>query len=437
MLSIQTLRNYLTQDIWQPSLATRTTPKAHVARLLRWFYVLVREIAEAGLDYRAMGLVYTTLLSLAPLLAFVFSVLKAFGFHNQLEPLLLRLFEPLGDKSVELVANIIGFVGNIRVGVLGTVGLAVLLYSVIVLLEKTEDSFNQIWRTSESRSWIRRFSDYLSILLIGPLLVFFAFGVTASMTNSAVAQKLIAMEPFGTAYYLFGLVVPYLLIISAFTFVYAFMPNTQVKLTSALAGGTAAGLAWKFVGWAFGVFVSQSANYSAIYSGFAVVILFMIWLYLSWLILLLGGVISFYHQHPRYLHYKSRHPQLSPRQLQYLGFLLMSMIAKAHHQGRDPWTLAALTDAVAMPWEPVFRTLQRLQQAHLLVTLHTEPEAYLPARSLDTIPLQAIYDALWTSEENGAFDCTAEGVEQVLILTESLEAAASGVLDNRTLHDLL
>ena len=438
MPTLTDIQNYLENEIWRAEMETRSPAEAHLASMLRCVYALVREVREGGLDYRAMGLVYTTLLSLAPLLAVTFSVLKAFGVHNQLKPFLMEVLAPLGAKGAELTVTIIGFVENIKVGVLGAVGFAMLFYSVIALLGKIEDSFNRSWRIGEARGWVRRFSDYLSILLIGPVLVFSALGVTASMASANVVRKIVALEPFGTVYYLAGLFIPYVLIITAFTFVYAFMPNTRVKFGSALTGGIFAGLAWKAVGWAFGAIFSESASYNAIYSGFAVVILFMIWLYVSWVILLLGGVISFYHQHPRYLHYKTRRPKLSHRQCEYLGFLLMYLIGKSYYAGEAPWTLTALADAVSMPGEWVLQTLRRLQNAHLLVSMHTEPESFLPARAPEAMPLQDIYAALRTTiDETDHEFMRTNGAESVEELSARLEASAVTVLRGLTLRDLV
>jgi len=436
MPTLTDIRNYLAEEIWKAEAETRSPAETYLVRALRWVYALVREVTEGGLNYRAMGLVYTTLLSLAPLLAVSFSVLKAFGVHNQLKPFLMEVLAPLGEKGAELTGTIIGFVENIQVGVLGAVGLAMLMYSVIALLEKIEDSFNQIWRTSEARGWIRRFSDYLSILLIGPVLIFSALGVTASMASTELVQKIIALEPFGTVYYLVGLIIPYVLIIAAFTFVYIFMPNTRVKFISALTGGICAGLAWKSVGWGFGAIFAESASYNAIYSGFAIVILFMIWLYLSWLILLLGGAISFYRQHPRYLRYKSRRPKLSHRQREYLGFLLMYLIGKSYYAGNPPWTLTALADAVSMPWEVVSQTLHVLRKGHFLVSMHTEQDSFLPARAPETIGLQEIYTSLRTFDEtDNTIIHTPQDAAGVDDVTARLEESALTLLKGMTLRD--
>ncbi|MGZ8226851.1 MAG: YihY/virulence factor BrkB family protein [Methylococcaceae bacterium] len=415
-----------------------STGYSYSASMLRWCHTLALEITQRGLNYRAMALVYTTLLSLVPLLAVSFSVLKAFGVHNQLKPFLLEILAPLGAKGIELGDSIIGFVENVQVGVLGSVGIVLLIYSVVSLLEIIKDSFNHIWRTDETRPWIRRVSDYLSILLIGPILIFSALGITASMTSTDLARKVIAWEPFGTAYYLIGTLIPYLFIISAFTFVYLFMPSTRVKFSSALFGAIIGGLAWKAAGWVFATFVVESASYNAIYSGFAIIILFMFWIYVSWSTLLLGGVISFYHQHPSYLLYLGKCPELSHSEQENLGFVLMYLIGKSYYEGKSPRNVFALADAVSLPWQPVLNTLQVLQKNELLVSLNSEPESFLPSRAPETLHLQEIYRALRNfGERQNKHAQNPQYCERIAELASQMEQSASSVLNELTLRDLV
>ncbi|MEC4750339.1 YhjD/YihY/BrkB family envelope integrity protein [Methylomicrobium sp. Wu6] len=438
MSNFDTIKHYLTIEIWQESGEPGSGFAKRTAALLRGVLILVQEATAGDLRYRAMGLVYTTLLSLAPLLAVSFSVLKAFGVHNQLKPLLLSVLEPLGDKGVEMAAQIIGYVENINIGVLGAAGLVFLLYTVISLLNIIEECFNRIWRAEMSRNWIRRSSDYLSMLLVGPVLVVSALGVMASMADTGLVRKLIAQEPFGSAYYLAGLILPYVLIIAALTFLYIFMPNTRVNFRSALAGGIAAGLTWKIVGWVFGIFVEKSASYNAIYSSFAIILLSVIWLYVSWLIVLLGGVISFLHQHPRYLLHKNKKPDLTHRQQETLGFLIMYLIGRAYYEGKAPWTLHALAEEVDLPWEAVQHTLQGLEKAGFVIAIQSEPNAYVPAREIDTITLKAIYGCLRAFDGQAQMTMmTPKIAESVLALAIHIEDAALAVLGDRTLSDLI
>jgi membrane protein len=438
MRKIDAIKHYLTVKIWQANLDSHSRFSKRVAGILRVVLIMVQEATQDDLKYRAMGLVYTTLLSLAPLLAVSFSVLKAFGVHNQLMPFLLGLLEPLGEKGAELAGQVIGYVQNIHIGVLGAAGLVFLLYSVISLLGIIEECFNRIWRVEMSRNWIHRSSDYMSVLMVGPVLVVSALGVMASMENNTLVQKIIALEPFGSFYYLAGLILPYVLIIAALTFLYIFMPNTRVKFGSALVGGIVAGLAWKMGGRLFGIFVEGATSYNAIYSSFAIILLSMIWLYVSWLIVLLGGVVSFLHQHPRYLLHKNKKPVLNHRQQEFFGFLILFLIGRAYYEGKSPWTMHALADEIDQPWEAIRSILQDLEKAGFVIAVQTEPCAYVLARAPETIGLREVYTRLrsWDGQEH-TDTLNSGSVASVSSLTQHIEEATMRVLGNQTLSDLI
>ena len=222
-----------------------------VVRLMRLIAVVLRDLLFGQLTLRAMGLVYTTLLSLVPLLAFSFSVLKAFGVHNQLEPMLRQFMRPLGTQGEEVSRHILAFIENLNVGVLGAVGLAFLLYTAVSLVHKTEEAINHIWHVRRARSLGERFSSYVTILLIGPVLVFSAIGLTATVTGSEEVQSFLAVEPVGRLFALGTRLLPYVLVTGAFTFAYVFLPNARMRVGSALAGGITGGVLWQSAGWAF------------------------------------------------------------------------------------------------------------------------------------------------------------------------------------------
>ena len=179
------LRDFFVKELWGIDISSFGRFRAFLIKALRLLYVAVREFSEGQLTLRAMGLVYTTLLSLVPLIAVSFSVLKAFGVHNQVEPFLYNFLSPLGSKGAEITRKIIGFVENIKVGVLGSIGLAMLIYTVISLIQKIEDAFNYIWKIKRPRSFARRFSDYMSVILIGPVLIFSAIDRKSTRLNSS------------------------------------------------------------------------------------------------------------------------------------------------------------------------------------------------------------------------------------------------------------
>ncbi len=332
------LTNRLHEFTWQTDLSASSRWQAWLVRMLRIFQAVIRDFGSGLPTLRAMGLVYTTLLSLVPLLAVSFSVLTGFGVHNQVEPMLSHLLAPLGEQGDEITNRVIGFVNNVNFKVLGSLSLVFLIYTVISLLTKIEQALNFTWRISHNRSLVQRFSEYTSVVLIGPVLIFSAIGLTASISNSQVAGVLTSMESLGWLIWIAGKLVSFALIVGAITFIYVLVPNKKVHLSSALIGAVVAALLWKLSGWAFTSFVAGSTNYSAIYSSFAILVIFMIWLYLGWLILLIGASVSFYHQHPERTSSRYRVLRLSCRLREKVAMLVMLRIGHSFHHNEKPWT---------------------------------------------------------------------------------------------------
>jgi membrane protein len=275
------------------------------------------------------------------------------------------------------------------------------------------------------------------VILIGPVLLFSAIGITASMGNSRFVKSLTSMEPFGSAYYGIVMCLPYVLIIAAFSFSYAFIPNSKIKPLPALVGGAIAGLAWKSTGVLFAHFIAGSSQYSAIYSGFAVLLLAMIWLYLSWLILLMGSVVVFHLQYPNYLCFGKHRPHLSIECQENLAILLMVLIGQRHVKGGEAWTLQQLADAVNMPWEPVVEILHALQHNGLLLMLEDDAGIVL-AYDTDAILLSTIVQSIRT-----VGDHSWERVEQINAsqatqkLLNELSQHSVDFLQQRSLRELL
>lgn len=433
----QEIRLFIKRKLWAADPAALPRWKAWLIGNARLFYVAARDLAAGQLTLRAMSLVYTTLLALVPLLAVSFSVLKGFGVHNQIEPLLFNFLKPLGEKGVEITTRIMGFVDNVKAGVLGSVGLALLIYTVVSLIQKIEEAFNYTWHVKRRRPLAQRFSDYLSVILIGPVLIFSALGIMGTVMSTAVVQKLAAIEPFGSLLKMASQFVPYLLIIAAFAFAYIFVPNTKVRLGSAIFGATIAGVLWGTTGWAFASFIVTSTRYTAIYSGFAILVMFMIWLYLSWVILLLGGSIAFYHQHPEAQHPERRLLQLSARLREKISLLVMFVIGQNYYHQRPAWTLEGLTQRLRIPTEALEQILEALEQHGLLSQTGDEPPTYLPARPLETTEIKDVLRAVRTADEEShaiLVELPSEpGVER---LVDHLEQALTDALRGSTVKEL-
>lgn len=433
---IDTLKDRLEAVLWEDP-ATAPAWRRVMLRPARILYAVVRDLADGQINLRAMSLVYTTLLSLVPLLAITFSVLKGFGVQNQIEPLLLQAFAPLGDQAQDVVGRIVGFVNNMQVGVLGSVGLGLLIFTVISLMQKIERSLNDIWQVPQGRPFAERFSGYLSILMIGPVLVFSSLGLTASVGHSSVVQAIADIEPFGYLIKVAGRIVPYLMIIIAFTAIYKLMPNTRVRWIPALTGGIVAGVLWETVGWAFATYVVKSSNYPAIYSAFATLLLFMIWLYVSWTILLVGAAVAFYRQHPEYIAARRAEFLLSVGTLERLALSCAATIAKRYYVNDTPPTLNDLARGFEVPEKIIGGLLDVLQRCDYIVATSGEPCGYVPARPPETIQVAKL---LTTIRKDGRSDtymkATLAAQPTVMRVVEVAEAAARQALGALTLKDL-
>ncbi len=403
-------------------------------RLLLWAgrlaSALLRDLARGGLNLHAMSLVYTTLLSLVPLLALSFSVLKGFGVHNQLEPLLLNVLAPLGDKATQITQQILAFVSNMKVGVLGALGLVVLLYTVVSLMQKVVRAIDFAWDNRGRRSFAQRFTDYLAMLLIGPLLLFALFGIVSGAMESSLAHRLAQYPLLGALLHAVQRWMPTAVLMLTLGFLYWFLPSVRVRWWSALAGGVFAGLLWKIIGLLFALFVVNSTRYTAIYSAFATILLFMIWLYLSWLSFLLGARLAYYLQYPEAM-WPGWAEAAGARQL-VVGLRLLRHIVRRFCAGQAPLTLRQLARAVGQPEPWLEAVLARLETAGILAGDGAENPRLLPARAPEQVPLREVVAVL----EGPLAVEGVEGGDAVAVVLRRLETARDEAVAGLTLRDL-
>lgn len=423
--------------VWGVAETPQSLWKVRALRGLRTVYILTRDLLGGQLTLRAMSLVYTTLLSIVPLLALSFSVLKAFGVYDQIQPMLLKFVEPLGEKGDEIVHQISAFIEKMNVGVLGALGLTLLLYTAISLMQKIEESLNFIWHIPNPRPLADRLSRYLSVLLVGPILVFSALGITASVMNIETVRDLMEIDVLGQAMQAISRLTPYLLVTAAFTFVYLFIPNSRVRFVPALIGGVAGGFSWQTAGWVFAVFIASSNRYAAIYSGLAILILFMIWLYLSWLILLFGASVAFYAQHPEYLYARSGEPRLSNRMRERLALSLMSLVGGRFLAGEPMPSLAEFTRLLGVPMHSLQIVLVALERNRFLAQSSDDPPRFLPSRDPSLILVTQVLETVRAAGEERFL--SPEGLPApppVDALLDQMQQAVESSVSNMTIRDL-
>jgi membrane protein len=420
--SLQDIKTRVLEQIWEIEPSERRGIKRLLGIWLRIGLLVGRDFFENLIKLQAMALAFKTLLSLAPLLAVVFSILKGFGVHNRMEPVLAEALAPLGEKGVEITAHLIGFVDRMKAAALGSVGLVTLFITVMSLMGTIEEAFNHIWHVKAPRKLSRKFSDYLSVILVGPVLVFAALTITATLQSHSFVRQLVALEPFGTVILGMLRLVPYLTLWGAFTFFYIFVPNTRVRLKSALIGSLVAALLWQTVGWGFATFVASSTQYYAIYSSFAVLLLFLLWLHVGWVIVLLGAQVTHAHQSIRFYHRDrdSLANTLAGREKIALEMLLL--VGDRFYRGLDPLSVSDIAARLGIPSGVVKELMETFQSCRLVLALADE-ESFVLGRDPETISIKEILDCVRNrrerrtsqrpiSEEESAIDELLLDVEQ-------------------------
>ncbi len=394
--------------------------------------VTVEKFQDDQLSLRATSLTYTTLLSLVPFLAVAFSLLKAFGVQNQLEPVFTGMLAPLGPEAMEISRRLISFVDTQQVGVLGAVGVAGLFYTVLSLIGKIEDALNHIWRVRRARSLSRQFSDYLSVVLVGPVFVFTALGLMASAHSYWLVQRFLEFKPIGWLVPLLTRLTPLLLLCAAFTFLYQFVPYTRVRLRSALLGGRVAGLLWQGAGIGFTKFVASSSSYAAIYSSFAILVLFLLWLQVGWLIVLVGAEVAYNHQYPEA--YRQHASPARPSQLfqEQLALAALVELTRGALDGRPIVDPARLAATLGVPQSSLEELIERFVRRGLLLRI-AEPTGIL----LGCMPEQiTVVEILDTVRGAGSHPPRSGGEEQVWGLLQRRDEAVRQALEGVTLRAL-
>ena len=434
--------NRFRKFVWEEQTGPQSAWKINWIRTLRTILILVQDIVQGQLILRAMSLVYTTLLSIVPLLALCFSVLKAFGVHNKIQPMLLTFLEPLGEEGKEIAANIVLFIENMDVGVLGAVGLALLLYTAISLMQKIEQSLNYIWHIQNTRRIGERVVRYLSVIMIGPILVFSALGITATVMNHDAMRGMMEIGLLDDTVKMISKFVPYLLVILFFTFVYMFIPNTRVRFKPALIGGLVSGIAWQTAGWIFAIFVASSTNYAAVYSSLAILILFMIWLYLCWLILLFGASVAFYVQNQEYLYLRDEKPRLSDRlsnrMRERIALSIMCLVAGKFLDGKPMPSATEFKRLLRIPVHVLQTVLDALERQEFIVQNGDDPPAYLPTRDPSLVTITQVLNTMRIAGEDHLLSpemlLVPQPVEQVL---DQVQRAVESSVGDISLRDLV
>ncbi len=400
----------------------------------RFAGLVIKDFLEDRCFLHASALSFSSILSIVPFFALAFAVLKGLGVHNSLEPFII---DKLAAGSPEIVDRVITYIDNTKMGSVGAMGLAALIVTVITLLGNIEESFNHIWGVKETRSLNRKFSDYLSVIIIGPLLLLAATSVTSSLQSQDLVRWLINTEYVGGFILFLFKFVPYLSIWIALIFLYIFMPNTKVRFSSALVGGVLAGTIWQIAQWGYIHFQVGVAKYNAIYGALSALPIFMVWIYTSWLIVMLGVEIVYAHQNRNTFLNDTHHPFINHATREMTVLLILHAAAESYYHNKPPWTCERLAGEFGIPMRIVQELLAQLMEMRYLIASEGESPVYYPARALEHMSIAEIQDNL--KNYGGSYQIKGMVESHVMLqeLLERMKTCATPELAGITMKDIV
>ncbi|MCJ2163983.1 MULTISPECIES: YhjD/YihY/BrkB family envelope integrity protein [unclassified Pseudodesulfovibrio] len=397
------LKRHFKEGIW-----VRNTPETpFYIRLwrgtLRLLYLVGFGFVKDQTVIRAAALTFTTILSIVPFLAVAFSISKGFGLQNNeyIRTLILKLT----TGRVEVADKIIEYIDRTNVQALGWVGVATLLFTVFSLVGTTEKAFNTIWNVTKGRSAWRKVADFFPVILICPLVLVVASSFNISLQQQQMVAGLLSVEAIGFLESVFMKVAPYVLISLAFMFMYAFIPYTRVDFVAALIGGVVGGVLWQMAQWLYINWQIGAAKYNAIYGSFAQLPVLLIWIYISWVIVLLGSQVSYAWQNINSFVKQRFFGQATPYERQKIAVLMMIVLAKRFHEGKPLPSVEEMSDGLMAPATLVSDLFTVLQRAGYTILADVQGcEVYAPARELENVRVLDIIRAINLEGQKRVFE---------------------------------
>lgn len=432
-------KSFFVNGLWQLNLEELPHLKSLLARLLRAVMVAVAEFFKDQCMLRASALTFYTLLSIVPVFAVLFGVAKGFDLERMLEK---ELMEHLAGQE-QAMERILDFsrrlLENTKGGVMAGVGVVMMFWSAIKVLGNIEAAFNAMWDIRKARSWWRKFSDYMALMVFSPILLIVAGSATVFIRTQidAVAAK------FAVADWLIFLVLagfkltPLILIWTLFTVLYLVMPNTRVSFKAALAGGMVGGSIFQLAQWAYIAFQIGVANFNAVYGSFAALPLFFVWVQTSWVLVLFGAELCFAFEHAGTYCRASGCPELSPGERKLLALRIARLVIQNFAAGREPLTIAQIAQELKMPARMVEPLAAELTQRGIFTETRTRKKrqpAFLPATDIHQLTIQKIIDAYESAAgKDGGSPAGSEDARDLEEALRALHLAAAHSPANRPL----
>lgn len=432
---------FLTFGLWKRRLGELSRKEALVLKPLRVVVLSLKGFLEDNCTLRASALTFYSLLAVVPVLAMAFGIAKGFGLRQRLRAQLMSALSGQEDVLTRAIDFADKLLESANGGAIAGIGIIVLFWSVIKVLGQIEGSFNDIWEIRTQRTLARRFSNYLSIMLISPLVIIVSGSLTIFIGTQVtyVARELGLLGVFGPVVFLTLRLLPYMLMWLLLAFIYITIPNTKVRFKPAMAGAVVAGTIYQIVQWVYIFFQIGISKYNAVYGSFAALPMFLVWLNLSWLIVLYGAELSYAFQNVENYDLEPVAKRASPSVRRWASLLIAHLVIKDFVRGAGPVEAEDISKRLALPPRLARELIAELVEAGVLSesgNTYTRELHYQPGRATDTLTVGSVLDAL---NSRGTGELPLPESHEAREMTEALRAFHEELLSspaNRPLRDI-
>lgn len=384
--------DFVSDKIWKIRLNKVDKRQGLLIRNLRILSLSFKGFKEDNCFTYATALTFYTLFSIVPILALVFAIAKGFGYEKTLQDQLLNNYDQYRDILSNAFVYANSLLSTTKGGVIAGFGIVLLLWSVMQLLINIENSFNDVWEITRGRTWVRKVTDYLTIMLVGPLLLIVSGGITV-----AIQTKIGNMHLLGFAGTFFAKLLAYSLVVGVFTFLYTVMPNTKVKVKPAFFAAVIATVLFEFVGWAYIRFQVGANRMNAIYGGFAALPLFLVWVQYSWYIVLLGAELAYSYQNVDHYELEEDIDKISPRYKKVISLMIANLVARRLYNNETALNAVEISEKLDLPSHLTRTILNEFVDIGLFVEVvpeKNEETVYLPGVTESKFTVRYLIDAL-------------------------------------------
>lgn len=433
-------KDFITHDIWVLSFKELKPGWSYLAKTLKVIILAIHKFKEDNINIQASALTFYSLLSVVPVLAMGFGIAKGFGFENYLRQQIVTNFSEHQEVVDWMINFATSFLEKTKGGLIAGIGIIILLWSVMKIFGNIEDSLNIIWRVKKPRNWGRKFADYLSMMLLAPILVIIQSSSTVFITTQVKAiTKSISILGYISPFIFFLIkLIPLILIWLLFTLIFVIMPNTKIKFRSGIFAGIIAGTVFQIVQWVYIKFQIGVANYNAIYGSFAALPLLLVLLQTSWLIVLFGSELSYAHQNIDSYVTRTGKFDISIANRRVLSLLMVKLVVRRFAKGLKAPTLAEISEEMNIPHALANEISAQLSLAGVFSQVVTEnPKiiAFQPARDIQNMDVQFVINCL---ENLGSYTVLPDlpGMNKMEEIQKAFINAVEQLPENKLIRDL-